>query len=70
MGDVDVHGQTVPPISAVLADVDGTLVTKEKVLTEQHDRRPSSDFASAASSSPSAAAGRPGRCRGSSNRSG
>jgi transaldolase len=27
--------QTAPPISAVLTDVDGTLVTKEKVLTER-----------------------------------
>ena len=35
MGDSDNRDQTVTPISAVLADVDGTLVTKDKVLTER-----------------------------------
>ena len=35
MGGSDGRGQTIPPISAVLADVDGTLVTKDKLLTER-----------------------------------
>ena len=35
MGDGTDLGQTPHPISAVLADVDGTLVTKDKVLTER-----------------------------------
>ena len=32
MGDM---GRTVEPISAVLADIDGTVVTKDKLLTER-----------------------------------
>ena len=35
MGDGEGPGQPAQPISAVLADVDGTLVTKDKVLTER-----------------------------------
>jgi ribonucleotide monophosphatase NagD (HAD superfamily) len=35
MGDGEARGQTAHSISAVLADIDGTLVTKEKVLTER-----------------------------------
>ena len=35
MADDDRRGVAVHPISAVLADVDGTLVTKDKVLTER-----------------------------------
>jgi len=35
MGDVDSGAQTANPISAVLTDVDGTLVTKNKVVTER-----------------------------------
>jgi hypothetical protein len=31
--------EAAPPISAVLADVDGTLVTKDKILTERARRR-------------------------------
>ena len=46
----------VHPISAVLADVDGTLVTKDKVLTERAIAGRRAGCASAASSSPSAAA--------------
>ena len=35
MGDGEGPVQTAVPISAVLADIDGTLVTKDKVLTER-----------------------------------
>ena len=35
MANVEGQGQTAHPISAVLADVDGTLVNKEKALTER-----------------------------------
>jgi len=35
MGNVEGRGQIAHPISAVLADVDGTLVNKEKALTER-----------------------------------
>ena len=35
MGDVDSREPTANPISAVLTDVDGTLVTKNKVVTER-----------------------------------
>ena len=35
MADAKNRSQTAHPISAVLADVDGTLVTKDKVLTER-----------------------------------
>ena len=35
MGDGNNREQTAGPISAVLADIDGTLVTKDKVLTER-----------------------------------
>ena len=35
MGDGDEPSMPAEPISAVLADVDGTLVTKDKVLTER-----------------------------------
>ena len=35
MGDGERRDQTAQPISAVLADIDGTLVTKDKVLTER-----------------------------------
>ena len=35
MADARNQSQTAHPISAVLADVDGTLVTKDKVLTER-----------------------------------
>ena len=31
----DRHTQTPHPISAVLADIDGTLVTRDKVLTQK-----------------------------------
>ena len=35
MGDGALRDQTGQPISAVLADIDGTMVTKDKVLTER-----------------------------------
>ena len=35
MANVEGQGQTAHLISAVLADVDGTLVNKEKALTER-----------------------------------
>jgi len=35
MGNGEATGQMAHPISAVLADIDGTLLTKEKVLTER-----------------------------------
>ncbi len=35
MRDVEGPAQTAAPIAAVLADIDGTLVTKEKVLTDR-----------------------------------
>jgi len=35
MGDSNGPAQTAGPISAVLADIDGTMVTKDKVLTER-----------------------------------
>ena len=49
------------PISAVLADIDGTLVTKEKLLTERAIR-PLADCVSAESFSLSAAAVHPAAC--------
>ena len=52
--------QTDQSIVALLADVDGTLVTKEKVLTER--LKPSNAFANAGSYFALRAAVRPAAC--------
>ena len=43
---------TGPPIRLLLADIDGTMVTPDKVLTDRADRRGRSHCATPASCSP------------------
>ena len=59
MGNVEGRGQIAHPISAVLADVDGTLVNKEKALTERAIQAVGLVYGSAGSFSRSAAAVHP-----------
>ena len=68
MASLAMHSST--SIAVLLADVDGTVVTKEKVITERAIEAVQTDAGEADSSSPSPAAVRRAACACSWSRSG